>query len=102
MRISESASGLQKGSVMKAMRVIILAAAVLTGCGAGVEDDGSVLSTGQAAQGLTTTCYEVNCAEMRGNVAPPETQALPQDPVPLHTGRTQPSLTGEPEVIRPR
>ena len=98
MRTRESASGLQKGFSMKARRVIFLAAVALCGCGVGVEDG----DLGQAQQALTPSCYEVNCSDRKANVLPPESGALPQDPVPLHTGLSQGALVPEGTPLRPR
>ena len=102
MRTRDSASGLQKGSTMKALRVIFLAAVALCGCGVGVEDEGLSQAGGQAQQGLMPSCYEVNCSDRKANVLPPETGTLPQDPVPLHTGLSQGALVPDGNTLKPR
>lgn len=87
---------------MKAMRVMILAAAVLTGCGPGVDEQGAAGDYAAAERGLTQGCDELNCQERRTLVGPGDPSALPQDPVPLHTGRTAPAATSDLDLLKAR
>ena len=102
MRKSESASRLQKRSVMKAMRVMILAAVALTGCGPGMDGEGATDEYATAEHAITEGCEELNCQEKRTLIAPGTVEVLPQDPVPLHTGRGAPNQAVTTELIKPR
>lgn len=102
METFESAPRLQKRSVMKAMRVMILAAAALSACGPGGEDELFDPAAAQAQQALLPGCDEVNCQEKRAVAGPGGTSVLPQDPVPLHTGLTSPATAGDGTLVPPR
>lgn len=97
-----TASGLQRGMGMKAMRVMILAAAMLTGCGPGGEDEGATGDYATTERAITQGCDELNCQERRTLIAPGDPSVLPQDPVPLHTGRTPQGSAADSEVLKPR
>ena len=107
MRTSEtaskrSASRLQKGFSMKVMRVMFLAAAVLSGCGPGGEEEGGAGDYATTERAITQGCDELNCQERRTLIAPSDPSVLPQDPVPLHTGRAPQGAAAESELIKPR
>jgi hypothetical protein len=97
-----SASRLQKGSVMKAMRVMILAAVALTACGPGGEDEGAQDGYATTERAITQGCEELNCQEQRMVMGPGGTTSLPQDPVPLHTGRTPSGAAADADILKPR
>jgi hypothetical protein len=93
------------GLVMKAMRVMILAVVALMACGPGGEDEqsGDAYATSQRA--INEGCEELNCQQPRtliGPTNPGGTTALPQDPVPLHTGATARAAQTNGDLIRPR
>jgi hypothetical protein len=102
MQTSDSASRLQKRSGMKAMRVMILAVVALTGCGPGGEGEGAADDYATVERAITEGCEELNCQEKRNVMGPGGVSVLPQDPVPLHTGRLPSGATADGEVLKPR
>lgn len=102
MRTSDSASRLQKGTAMKRMRVMILAVVALTGCGPDLSGEGATDEYATAERAITEGCEEVNCQEKRTLIGPGGVEVLPQDPVPLHTGRGPSSPAATQDLIKPR
>ena len=102
MRKSESASGLQMGSFMKAMRVMILAVVALTGCGPQGEDEGAATDMATTQSAVTQACDDVNCQQARTLIGPSGTNALPQDPVPLHPDGPPHGAAADGDVTRVR
>lgn len=102
MRRPESASGLQKGFGMKSLRVGLLAVAVLVGCGEGVPAAEGGQDQATVEKALLPACYDANCPNSGEPKQPPEPTGLPQDPIPIHTGRTQHQLGSSGELTRVR
>jgi hypothetical protein len=90
---------------MKAMRVMILAVVALTACGPGGEDEQSGDGYATSERAITQDCQEVQCQQERAFAGPQNpggTTALPQDPVPLHTGATARAAQTSGDLIKPR
>jgi hypothetical protein len=111
MQTNDSASRLQMrsgrkvGFFMKAMRVMILAVVALTACGPGGEDEQSGDGYATSQRALNEGCEDVNCQQPRAFMNPGNTggtTALPQDPVPLHTGASARAAQTSGDLIKPR
>lgn len=120
MAKTDSASGLQKGPGMKSLGVLIVAVAVLSGCGVGYDDaawtdEGEPVAAAQrqAVEGDPPVAGEPEKGSESQEDSTPSGDngrgdvGLPQDPIPLYQQRVftpagQPPPPGAPGTQDPR